>query len=395
MKKILLITFICTHLLSFGQIKMGQIEESAKKEKIELIESVPPYDSIQNFVTYSSYFDGYGSDPYRFKHEEGIKPCKLNDFYKRYIGLQIYYPDFKNNYKVNEIQLLKYSNFDLLSWTEVGNKTYKIIDIKVGTNNLPQYKSIKKRYPDLRINEENEDWNHSLIFILKDIVSNDTLCVFDNEISNQKFILVPYYNSLRKKFLNKDFVQVNYNSCLVKPNNSESLFGTEGDVKLKCLDISIIHNSNLYNDCQKWNMDEQDITIIYKLKQDSVIYYLDDKLDRKYSNYPGNGTFMPNIMYYFELQKEYEKQIKESKKSELKEENSKRNSLINSFGKEYGMLIYQGKVKIGMSKKMCVESWGETSSRQKITDKRGVSEVWRYNTGTLVFRNSVLTKIIN
>jgi len=59
------------------------------------------------------------------------------------------------------------------------------------------------------------------------------------------------------------------------------------------------------------------------------------------------------------------------------------------------MLIYQGKVKIGMSKKMCVESWGETSSRQKITDKRGVSEVWRYNTGTLVFRNSVLTKIIN
>ena len=248
---------------------------------------------------------------------------------------------------------------------------------------------------NLHINEENEDWSYSLIFILKDVVSNDTLYVFDNDISNQKFILVPYYNSLRKKFLNKDFVLLNYESCLVKPHESERVFWTEEGVKLKCLDISIIHNNNLYDDCQKWGMDEQDITIIYKLKQDSVIYYLDDKYNRKYSNYSGNNTFMPIIMYYFELQKEYEKQIQESKRSELKEENSRKNYLISSFGKEYGMLIYQGKVKIGMSKKMCVESWGETDSRQKITDKTGVSEVWRYNTGTLVFRNGVLTTIIN
>ena len=48
-----------------------------------------------------------------------------------------------------------------------------------------------------------------------------------------------------------------------------------------------------------------------------------------------------------------------------------------------------------MSKKMCEESWGITNNKQKITDNSGVSEVWRYNKGTLVFKNGILTKIVN
>ena len=54
MKKLLLTVFVFTHLLSLAQIKMGQIEEPIEPVKSELIESVPAYDSIQNFVTYWS-----------------------------------------------------------------------------------------------------------------------------------------------------------------------------------------------------------------------------------------------------------------------------------------------------------------------------------------------------
>lgn len=395
MKKLLLTAFVFSHLLSLGQIKMGQIDEPIEPLKNELIEPVPTYDSIQNFVSYWSYCNGYESDPYRFKHKEDVKPCDINDFYRRYEGLQIYYPDFKNNYKINEIRLFQYSNFDTLTWDKVGNKTYKIIDIKAGTNNFPQFKSLKEKYPNIYINDENEKWNNSLIFILKDIHSNDTLCVFDNDVTNQKFILVPYYNSIRKKYLNKDLVPKNYIACLVKPKEYERAYWAEEGSNIKCVDISIVHNGDLYNDCKKFSIDEQDVTIAYKLKQDSVIYYLDDKYERRYSNYSGNRTFMPNIMYYFELRNIHEKQLSENINNELKEENIRRNNLISNFGKEYGTLIFQGKVKIGMSKKMCEESWGITNSKQKITDNSGVSEVWRYNKGTLVFKNGILTKIVN
>lgn len=386
MKNLLLLTFIFTVSFSFSQIRMGQIETSGKKEQIDNVESVPVYDSIQNFVNYWRYCNGDKyNDPYHFKHMEGVKPCNLNDFYKRYIGLQIYYPDYKNNYRENEIHLFKNSNFDSISWAQAGDKTYKIIDIKAGTNNFYQYNILKNKYPNLHFNEENEDFNHALIFILKDMNSNDTLYVVDNECSNQEFILIPYLNSLKRLCLNKNFILNDYEGCLVKPNENNR-YWTEPNEILKCIDIFIVHNSSLY-DPAVCNCEGQDITILYKFKRDSIIYYFDDNYDR-------SGKFMPNIMYYFTLKNEYDEQKIIEKEIKLKEENIKKNNLISKFGKEYGILIYSKKVKVGMTKKMCIEAWGETSLCRKFIDKEGESEVCQYNNGTLVFRNGILTKIM-
>lgn len=70
--------------------------------------------------------------------------------------------------------------------------------------------------------------------------------------------------------------------------------------------------------------------------------------------------------------------------------------LIQKFGYSNWKLIMQGKVKIGMTKQMCRQSWGEPDDINKTITKNYVREQWVYgNSSYLYFLNGILESIQN
>lgn len=394
MRKFIVACAILSQTSVFGQIKVSVIENYKEEKKVENIDKVPIYDSIQNFFTYGTYCENLNNlnqDKHHGETEKWIKPCDINLFYKRYVGLQIYYPDYTNDYRNHEIYLFKKLNYDSISWTHVGNKTYKIVDINAGSDNFPQINILKSKYPYIDFNKESD---YGLFFILKDIASNDTICVFDNSTKTNKFILVPYYNTLKTKFLGKEFKVKNYRSTLINVLRKNGGAIIEENQTLKCKDILVVNYNTIY-DCNEYcpcSYDSrtdcnQDITILYVLTENDKTYYFDD------SNQEYEGI-EPSFSHYFMLKSKYEKDIKNAQIKEQQQDKAKLNNLITKYGKTYGALIYNNKITIGMTKSMCEEVWGISSSCNKFTSAKGVILICRYSNGTLKFSNGVLSEII-
>ena len=79
-----------------------------------------------------------------------------------------------------------------------------------------------------------------------------------------------------------------------------------------------------------------------------------------------------------------------------KEEERLRNSYINKYGKRYAELIMNGRVALGMTRRMCIDAWGEPESVNRTITEYGTSEQWVYDLGTyLYFEGNKLTGIQN
>jgi len=63
------------------------------------------------------------------------------------------------------------------------------------------------------------------------------------------------------------------------------------------------------------------------------------------------------------------------------------------FGNENWDKILNEKVKIGMTKEMCLLSWGEPKNRNSTITEGNSTEQWVYDSGNLYFKNGVLTMI--
>ena len=89
-------------------------------------------------------------------------------------------------------------------------------------------------------------------------------------------------------------------------------------------------------------------------------------------------------------------QREEARLKREKEEQERIPNLIKKYGSEKGKIIGDGKVRIGFTKQMCIDSWGEPQSINKTTSKYGVNEQWVYGNGNyLYFDDGILTTIQN
>ncbi len=72
-------------------------------------------------------------------------------------------------------------------------------------------------------------------------------------------------------------------------------------------------------------------------------------------------------------------------------------NLSELYKKKYGLenwkYIIRGSVKIGMSKEMCIASWGKPKDINKTVLKKVVSEQWVYDNNYLYFENGILRAI--
>ena len=93
-----------------------------------------------------------------------------------------------------------------------------------------------------------------------------------------------------------------------------------------------------------------------------------------------------------ERKAQYQKKLEEEKQRKMQW----RVDMINKYGEKYGQAIIEGKVMLGMSPKMCEESWGIPIDKFNTTTVLGTTSTWLYNYKTsLHFVNEKLMKIEN
>ena len=86
-------------------------------------------------------------------------------------------------------------------------------------------------------------------------------------------------------------------------------------------------------------------------------------------------------------------EAKEKKERELAIQQRKSDN-IKKFGAEYGKLVNNSQVVVGMSKEMCIAAWGHPKRKNKTTGANYVTEQWVYSMRNyLYFRNGKLTTI--
>ncbi len=371
MKKKLLNTIIISlfTISSFSQIEMGKIEKAVD---IENKTKFPLYIPTENFINHAGYYkakvtkileSGSGQNPF----EE--KQCDEEEYYKRYNGLKIYYPNYSNEYKKSSILFLKKTDkIETLNWSQIGNKYFTIISINPFLEKSELYNEAKNNF--------NKDFYASILFELKDNLSNETIYVFESQY-NPQFILVPYFEKKKELINGKTFIAVSDFSAIKNPVSNSDLYidkGTEWKGELTLLrkkDLKIEQSSDL-------NDEETLLAVKLSNEKDKVIFDLE-----------GSRWSFENVL---STKNDLEK---------LKTENTNKNKLeenvfIKKYGEKFGKLVYQKKLTIGMSKDMCSDICGITLNRKKIKNANGEFEVWEYiGILKLYFKNGKLSQIVN
>lgn len=363
--------WFCNH--SFGQITMTEFD---KKEKVEeKIIAQPKYDSSENFIDYDSYYLRLGQERKLFYEQK--EKCSESLYYKRYIGLQIFYPPHVDNYDENYTFFIKRPFDKPLKWSDIGNRYYTILNIYLNYDSLP---SEEKVYEKL-MNDDVRTSKILLILILKDNITGDTIHSTFTPYE-PTCILVPYFERLKQAYDGKTIIA--YNHCMsYKLPRTEAFNETIEQGSLWKCKVTLLREKDLIFDQNSAdNQSNDDIFIGFLLSDSQKTIYAYSESKR------GEPFFDDCFMLYDSYLK--------MKNKENKNEEFNVNNLIQKYGKEFGLLISQHKVKIGMTKEMCEASWGVTLNIQRITTQSLLTEYWRYSGGRkLVFVNGVLTEIFN
>lgn len=362
-------------LSTFSQIEMGKIEKAEETEKkIEF----PPYNPTENFIEHSEYYrlkirkiidSGSGKNPF----EE--KKCDVNEYYKRYNELKIYYPAHSNDYRKDETTFIKRTdNIEELNWSQVGNKYYTIISINPRIESSQMYNELKSKF--------RKDFYGDILFELKDNTSNEIIYSIEPSYST-KFILVPYFEKTKDYIKSNKFIALrDFNGDKVPLKRKDGLLYVDKNSEWNA-ELTILKSEDLKIDDEEKLQSDEDVRFMVLLSKDkdTIIMHLNN---RDYAQWVFEDIFI--------AKKDFDKQKVQNKN----DEKLKESTLIKKYGEKYGKLVYQKKLTIGMSKDMCSDICGITLNRKKIKNASGEIEVWEY-TGILklYFKNQKLSEIVN
>jgi hypothetical protein len=353
------ITSFCVH--SNAQISVTTIERKEPEKKVIL---TPAYDSLEAFVSFGSYYRTHWQIP---KDEK----CTVEEFYKRYVGLQIYYPSYSNDFNKNSsIFFTDSTPIKYLTWEEVGDKYYTILKIHPYLDET-QYYTLIKLDEDISL-----DLSDALLLELKDETTGEVVFSVESDYSN-RFILVPYFVKKQQLLKNKTLIATDYISARKFPNVDEFIRvyeKTELSGEFTLIRSEVLGKSN--------NADyDESVILVYLLKntENTFILFNDSQ--------SGRPVFSDVITFKDELLKQ------ESKK--IAEEKARIDGYVKKYGAEYGKLVAKNQIKIGMTKLMCEDAWGTTFDKKRYTDSGVEKEIWKYvGKGRLIFVNGILTNII-
>lgn len=249
-----------------------------------------------------------------------------------------------------------------------------------------------------------------------------------SEVINSTFIVVGYFEKMREKYENKDFVLLmndNYHSDKINLINTKThRRPTEIDNYSiwHCSKISVFPNiNNTYTTSRASR-----IVLIMENEKYGQHYTNLDNIVKSYSSNQTtistyattNGSFLLKE-YYDELlvkkqeleerqkkevaevakrkraeaaKKQAEKEKKQAEEEKKREE--RKQELINKYGEKLGTDISYGIVRIGMTKEQCREAWGDPMDINTTTTLYGTHEQWvYYGYKYLYFDGDILTTI--
>lgn len=360
--RIFLFLLLLSQVYVSAQITMGDISRKSETEK-EFIKA-PSYESHQNFMDFNEY--------YGYSYDEDKTPTK-KEFYSRYIGLKIFYPQYSNNYNEKSVLIFKdESGINILNRAYVNEKSFKIVKI--------DEEFVNTFFFD-KINDKDKEYlNTEILLTLNDTITNETIYVVESKIS---FVLVPFYENLNHFFSQTSFIATQDFSAdkhpLAKRNGSLYVNkGTEWKGKFSLLrgrDINLFPEDEITNE-------DEDLKYMAILgnKNDTIIMNITQS---------NMGRWWFNEVFTPKYKAEEQNKISQT---ERKEELSK---LVKKYGSNYGNLVYNKQGTIGMSKEMCQDIYGITLNKKSYTDAKGEIETWDY-TGVLrlYFTNGKLSQII-
>ena len=365
-----------------------------------------------------------------YKHRKKIQP---NDFKLKYPSSDRYKPTLVKNERVSfGNNWLGFSSKDTLKngyftpANEIEGKIFKIIDFRIKKDNY--HSGQEKSYYDV---------HQCLLFTL--LSENNDTVLWQSDVIYKKdhffpAIIVSYYERIRALYIGNLF-QLNptysfdgyYASNINKGGKYSEIKG-----ELKCVDMSLIGKKNEFTiPMLVFENELKELLSINITNFPSLVGYLDMGFDSgvlKEDNRIGiygenakfkfiNDTIPSNKSFYYECSVDRlidsriikdnqrlaaEKKIAEEKLEQLenkriaKETEVRHNILVKKYGKHIADLIIKGFVETGMTKKMCIESWGEPDDINKTSGSFGVHEQWVYGSGSyLYFENGKLTTIQN
>ncbi|OJV45172.1 MAG: hypothetical protein BGO29_06155, partial [Bacteroidales bacterium 36-12] len=255
---------------------------------------------------------------------------------------------------------------------EYNNKPYKAIQPKDGSKyEVCDYEALKgKSFYVNRIilnNKSEYSWDKKKFLLeLIETESKDKVYLLTKEYINHfdDFITLGYFEKLKKLYVGKEYYYLNNRlpgseegdlNDIVKGSDRKDI---PKGTKWKCVDVSL--EDGQYNE---------------------IIVILE------------NPQFGKSFIYLYKL-------LTGHMKLETLEEHNDRiaynNKLMKKYGQQNSKLIIEGKVRIGFTKQMCIESWGEPEEINKTSGSYGAHEQWVYGNGNyLYFENGILKTIQN
>lgn len=216
---------------------------------------------------------------------------------------------------------------------------------------------------------------------------------------NFKWVVLGHYEKMKELYLNKEFIYVGTDDVFIDSygKKADGLINLEYDTVSKnipkesvwkCIDVQVKPRKK--DDGMDLDKRSPIILIFDNPNYGKHYCYLESDQGTPYQTLLNKS--LSYICGRFHLKSDYEQVIL----AERLAKNKRKANLIRKYGTAIANLIIQGKVRIGMTKQMCLESWGEPDDINTTIGSYGTHEQWVYGNGYyLYFENGKLTNIQN
>ncbi len=216
-----------------------------------------------------------------------------------------------------------------------------------------------------------------------------------NGIAKLPFIMNAFIEKSRRIFMNSTLI-VKKEFSTSDINNGENLILREGE-KWICVDVTLLNISN----AQSKNytpLTYYMLSLILRNPKGNEVFV--NYAKEYYNDFLIFGIYIrPTIDQFYTVEQLENIQLAEEEKIKLEQENEETIELqkqtnIREYGNQFGKLINDHKVIIGMTKDMCELSWEKPLMIDKITTSDGSYEVWQYDYKTFLYFENNILKII-
>lgn len=219
-----------------------------------------------------------------------------------------------------------------------------------------------------------------------------------NNKYNSKWVVVGHYEKMKSLYVNKEFVYVGMDDVFVEYTwkKANGMISMETDTVTTsipkesiwtCIGVQVKPRKK----GDDMELDKRSpIVLIFDNQTYGKHYcYLEDNSGKPYKSLLDESK--PLVCGRFQLKSYYDnvKSLTAAAKAKRQVE------LTKKFGASNAKLILDGYVRIGMTKEMCRESWGNPDDINRTVGSWGTHEQWVYGNSYLYFEENKLTSIQN